>query len=168
MKTPKAKQLKSPLAGLNGQLMVTAAHRYCLGRQSYIVSSCIEWLREWWPSFTPNTKNVILRDTIESLQDGTAGADMDIRGWTQFADWAFDQLSGADKKWVVSAVAHRHKPWPLTDPLVIEADGSFQRFTKEESLRMLAATGMYTEDGKLKPEFGGEVSPKAPDYARLG
>ncbi len=145
----------SPLSGLNGQLMVTAAHRYCLGRQSYIVSSCIEWLREWWPSFTANTKRVILRDTIESLQDGTAGADMDTRGWTQFADWAFDQLDGADKKWVVSAVAHRHKPWPLTNPLVIEADGSFQRYTREESLRMLAATGMYTEDGKLKPEFGG-------------
>lgn len=124
---------ESPLSGLNGQLMVTAAHRYCLGRQSYIVSSCIEWLREWWPSFTANTKRTILRDTIESLQDGTAGADMDTRGWTYFADWAFDQLDGADKKWVVSAVAHRHKPWPLTNPLVIDGDDSFQRFSEFKS-----------------------------------
>lgn len=130
---PKTQKLtaKSPISGLNGQLMVTAAHRYCLGRQTYIVGSCIEWLREWWPSFTANTKRIILRDTIESLQDGTAGADMDTRGWTQFADWAFDQLDGVDKKWVVSAVAHRRKPWPLTNPLVIDADGSFQKFGPE-------------------------------------
>ena len=116
MKTSK-RDPKNPLVGLNGQLMVMAAHRYCLGRQTYIVGSCIEWLQEHWSSFTQGTKNVILRDTVEALQDGTAGAEMDVRGWKEFAKWGYDQIPWEDQMWVKSAVAHKHKPWPLARPL---------------------------------------------------
>lgn len=71
----------------NDQLMVMAAHRYSLGRRSYIVGSCIEFLDEVWDQLKLNTQEVILRDTKEALAHsdrGDAGAPMDIRAWEQF------------------------------------------------------------------------------------
>lgn len=67
------------LENLDDQLMVLAAHRYCLGRQSYPVGSCLNWLRETWDQFEANTKFVVLRDTYEGLHHGNAGdAHLDV------------------------------------------------------------------------------------------
>ncbi len=112
--TPKPKNQPCPLDGINGQLMVMAAHRYCLGRQSYIVGSCQEWLRQWWHKSNDNTRKVIVRDTVEVLQDGIAGSEYDEQNWREFAEWAFAQMQKADKHWCKDAVAHRNKPWPLS------------------------------------------------------
>jgi hypothetical protein len=68
----------------NDQLMVTAAHRYCLGRSSYIVGSCIEWLNDIWYQLSPNSKFVILRDTIEAIVQHRAGHASDERDWRRF------------------------------------------------------------------------------------
>lgn len=106
----------SALEGTNGQLMVMAAHRYCLGRQTYIVGSCIEWLRLWWPKFDRNTRNVIVRDTVEALQDNCAGSECDARDWKAFAEWAWDQMGTEDKVWCKQAVGWRDKEWPLDAP----------------------------------------------------
>lgn len=105
--------IHGPLSGTNGQLMVMAAHRYCLGRQSYIVGSCIEWLRAWWPEFLLGTKRVIIRDTVEALQDGCAGSEHDTAEWKNFATWAYLMMDEESQKWCKSAVAHREKDWPL-------------------------------------------------------
>lgn len=43
-------------------LMAIAAFRYCLGRMTYIVSDCADWLIEQWPILPDNVKNVIKRD----------------------------------------------------------------------------------------------------------
>lgn len=102
------------ISGTNGQLMVIAAHRYCLGRQSYIVGACIEWLRAWWSCFDENTKNVIIRDTIGALQDDAAGSDYDAADWKFFAEWAWDQMSATGRSWCESALAYKNKPWPLS------------------------------------------------------
>jgi len=69
--------------GTNSQLMVTAAHRYCLGRRSYIVGSCIDWIKIHWDEFTIHTKLILLRDTIEALHRNEAGDECDARGWKQ-------------------------------------------------------------------------------------
>ncbi len=106
----------SPFWGTNGQLMVMAAHRYCLGRQSYIVGACIEWLKSWWNQFEINTKRVIIRDTVEALQDDFAGSKYDKEEWTNFAEWAYNSLNITDKERCRDAVKHRNKPWPLTTP----------------------------------------------------
>lgn len=103
----------SAIDGLNGQLMVMAAHQYCLGRRSYIVESCIEWLRLWWTKFERRTQEVIVRDTIEALQDNRAGSDSDTIVWKAFADWAWKQLDAESQAWCKQAVAHRNQPWPL-------------------------------------------------------
>lgn len=105
------------------QLMCMAAHRYCLGRQSYIVGSCLDWLRAHWAQFARNTRLVILRDTLEALMDDRAGSPtIDAPGWRAFAAWAWDESAGRldddDRAWVRSAVAHRiaaGKAWPLDE-----------------------------------------------------
>lgn len=104
----------NPLIGLDGQLMVVAAHRYCLGRQSYIVGSCRDWLKSWWNHFERNTKRVIVRDTIEAIQEDSAGSDYDKADWLAFSYWAYGQLEKEDKDWCRQTVAHNNKPWPLT------------------------------------------------------
>lgn len=100
------------ISGINGQLMVMAAHRYCLGRRSYIVSSCIEWLKLWWPEFEKNTRNVIVRDTIMALQDNSAGSKSDFQDWKNFAEWAWNSLDEESKASYEDALLKRGT-WPL-------------------------------------------------------
>ena len=47
-------------------LMVIAAMRYCLGRSSYIVSHCVDWLIWLWPQLDEKTKETIQR----AIDDG--------------------------------------------------------------------------------------------------
>lgn len=73
----------------NDQLMIMAAHRYCLGRRTYIVGACIDSLHEIWEQLSLRTQEVILRDTTEALAHadrGDAGGAMDIRAWIQFVE----------------------------------------------------------------------------------
>jgi len=75
-----------------GQLMVIAAFRYCLGRQTYIVSACADWLVEQWDNFDFTTKSVIRRELEEAFaahDDAVKrdsgykplGASCDVREW---------------------------------------------------------------------------------------
>lgn len=107
-----SKSIVSPLAGTDGQLMVMAAHRYCLGRRSYIVGSCIDWLRAYWADFEPNTRNVIVRDTLEALMDGCAGDACDKAGWEGFAAWAWSNLAPEGRAWVSGALSHKYAELP--------------------------------------------------------
>lgn len=106
---------ESPLSGTNGQLMIMAAHRYCLGRQSYIVGSAIEWLWKWRALFERNTIRVIVRDTVEALQDNRAGSEsIDAPGWQRLASDLFREMNDEDRDWIMKTVAHRQQPWPLS------------------------------------------------------
>jgi hypothetical protein len=98
---------------LNDQMMALAAHRYCLGRRSYIVGACLEWLHATWEQFDRNTRRIMVRDTIEALMDELAGSPSDATGWRNFAGFGFSRLSEDDKEWVRYAVAWKQKPWPL-------------------------------------------------------
>lgn len=73
------------------QLIAIAAHRYCLGRRSYIVGACVEWLRDVWPDLTPQTRGVVIRDTRDALERGEAGDCMDEQEWAGFLAWAESQ-----------------------------------------------------------------------------
>jgi hypothetical protein len=60
-----------------GELMVIAAVRYCMGRTSYIVGDCADWLIEQWPNFSEKTRAIIMRDVEEEFaRDDRARADM--------------------------------------------------------------------------------------------
>lgn len=73
-------------------LMVIAAHRYCLGRSTYIVGDCVEWLIAIWDTLPRKTKEIIQRDTEEAFERddgdreggrdyGTLGDDCDRAEW---------------------------------------------------------------------------------------
>ena len=110
MPTRKQRKPASPIDALNGQLMVMAAHRYCLGRSSYIATACIEWLCEWWPQVEEHTRNVIIRDTVQYLICDN-GVQIYRREWEAFAVWAWKQMDEKGKVWLVQALAHLPKAW---------------------------------------------------------
>lgn len=73
-------------------LMIVAAVRYCLGRMTYIVSDCADWLIEIWPALPENTRKIIQRDVEEAFARDdadreagrdykTLGHDCDRREW---------------------------------------------------------------------------------------
>lgn len=73
-------------------LMVIAATRYCLGRMSYIVSDCADWLIKIWPRLDKSTKTIIKRDIEDEFrrdnkarEDGGTyrplGMDCDRKQW---------------------------------------------------------------------------------------
>jgi hypothetical protein len=70
-------------------LMVTAAHRYCLGRRTYIVSVCVNWLKSNWDKFDKNTKKMIVEETQEALERDLAGDSCDIREWEQIINLSY-------------------------------------------------------------------------------
>ena len=53
-------------------LMAIAAVRYCLGRMSYIVSDCCDWLLEVWPTITKSAQLTIKCDIEEAISDHDA------------------------------------------------------------------------------------------------
>lgn len=78
-------------------LMATAAVRYCLGRSTYIVGDCVDWLRENWGAFDQSAKLIIRRDVEEAIaRDDEArargdkhlplGMDMDRAEWLRAAE----------------------------------------------------------------------------------
>lgn len=84
--------MSAPLNLGRDDLMAVAAVRYCLGRMSYIVGDCADWLCQQWPNIKPSMRAVIERDIREAVQrDDEArergdtykplGMDMDREQW---------------------------------------------------------------------------------------
>jgi hypothetical protein len=67
-------------------LMVTAAHRYCLGRRTYIVSECVRWIQMNWDKFHVHTRELIWRETHEALTRDCAGDDCDVSEWNKILE----------------------------------------------------------------------------------
>ncbi len=70
----------------HGDLMVTAAHRYCLGRRTYIVSECVNWLISNWKRLEDHTKKLILEETQEAIDRDYAGESCDVREWNKILE----------------------------------------------------------------------------------
>lgn len=86
---------------LDTQLMVLSAHRYCLGRQSYTVGACIDWLRKHRSRFERNTVRIIVRDTLQALHDDRAGSSIiDAPDWRKLAKEFYDSMPPEDKNWI--------------------------------------------------------------------
>ena len=58
------------------ETMVIAAFRYSLGRMTYIVSDCCDWLIEQWPNFSERTRELIQKELEAAFErDGVARKD---------------------------------------------------------------------------------------------
>ena len=55
-----------PDYGFN-DLMIVAAVRYCLGRRTYIVGACAEWMLRNWSKWPENVRQVLQRDIEEEF-----------------------------------------------------------------------------------------------------
>ncbi len=49
-------------------LMVIAATRYCLGRMTYVVGDCCDWLIKIWPLLSPSTQRIVRLDIEEAFE----------------------------------------------------------------------------------------------------
>ena len=49
-------------------LMALAAVRYCLGRSTYIVGDCVDWLHQQWPQIAERARKIIARDVDEAIK----------------------------------------------------------------------------------------------------
>jgi len=67
--------------------MIHQSVRYCLGRRSYAVSECTEWLIENWPEIPENTRSIIMKD-IEMQID----MDERVRGRTRDGEEVYQPL----------------------------------------------------------------------------
>ena len=56
--------------GLGGHVAASAV-RYCLGRRTYIVSDCQEWLCEIWDKLPEKAQTIIQRDVEEAFKRDT-------------------------------------------------------------------------------------------------
>lgn len=61
-------QLTQEQAWGRGGLMAVAAFRYCLGRMTYIVGDCADWLIANWQNLPENVRKIIQRDTEEAFK----------------------------------------------------------------------------------------------------
>jgi|688.fasta_scaffold223921_1 hypothetical protein len=73
--------------GMNG-LMIISAVRYCIGRRSYIVSDCVDWILANWTDWPENVKTIIQRDLENEFERAAQnpdwkplGYDFDKREW---------------------------------------------------------------------------------------
>jgi hypothetical protein len=68
--------------------MVIYAVRYVLGRQSYAVGECVEYLLAHWDKLERRTRIVIEKDIGEALAEGRYGMEMDKQGWLRVLERA--------------------------------------------------------------------------------
>ncbi len=95
------------------QIMILAAVRYCLGRQSYIVGICQDWLTINWKEVEDSNKQLIIRDIIEALMNDAAGSKYDYKSWQIFAYKHYEKLSISRQDSIQASLAYKKKPWPL-------------------------------------------------------
>jgi len=91
------KALHAPKMDSDG-LMAIAAFRYCLGRMTYIVPACAEWLEREWPRFPKRDRAVISRELSEAIEEDAQarasgkghkplGHDCDRAVWVKLAEF---------------------------------------------------------------------------------
>lgn len=97
---------------LDNSLMVMAAHRYSMGRHSYIVHTAISYLKKVWDELDPGTQDIILRDTVEYLMEYKP-TESYYNDWHIFAQEKFVTI-GADRQLFIDRqTSWRDKPFPL-------------------------------------------------------
>ena len=96
------------LNGANGQLVVMSAHRYALGRMTYIVGAVVDWLLENRNAFVQGTVHTMMRDTIDALDGHNAGHDCDVSDWTRFAETLWSEMDDNDREWLRQAVRNKN------------------------------------------------------------
>lgn len=67
-------------------LMTVAAFRYCLGRASYIVSHCVDYLSKHWEQIPVSDKKLIHKEIQGAFDSESYGMEMDKEQWQKVLD----------------------------------------------------------------------------------
>ena len=68
------------------RLIAVCAHRYALGRRTYMPSHVAEWLTSVWDELPANDRKQIRQETQHSIDTGCAGDDCDVQTWKWFLE----------------------------------------------------------------------------------
>ena len=61
-------------------LMIIGAVRYCLGRRTYIVSDCADWIIANWAEWPDSVKSIIKRDVEEEFRRDAENPEWNVLG----------------------------------------------------------------------------------------
>lgn len=61
-------------------LMIAAAVRYCLGRRTYIVGDCADWIIANWNDWPDNVKQLVQRDIEEEFERDARMPELKVLG----------------------------------------------------------------------------------------
>lgn len=110
----KEKSAKDVLSTTNGQIIIGSAHRYALGRKTYVTESTIEWLKENWDFVEDNIRFVILKDTAHAIMEKNAGMTMDEELWLGFLRWGIKESGGIELEYDLrKSLLYVRADWPL-------------------------------------------------------
>ncbi|WP_088255567.1 hypothetical protein [Fimbriiglobus ruber] len=73
--------------------IVFYAFRYCLGRQTYAVSTCADYLVDRWGELQERDRELIVKEIRKALAEGKAGAACDVESWQSVLRRADENLS---------------------------------------------------------------------------
>lgn len=74
--------------------ILLCSFRYSLGRMTYIVSECVEWLECYWHLMPPGWKRQIQGDIRQAIASGHAGHDCDVANWKRVLALPLDDDAG--------------------------------------------------------------------------
>ena len=86
------------------QTLAIQSLRYCLGRRTFAVIDCVEFIRKHWQDLTKHAKAIIIRDLDEALQSHEddlrdnreycyLGDQCDYQKWKSLREWINTQPS---------------------------------------------------------------------------
>lgn len=68
--------------------IAVCALRYCVGRQTYMPSLVIDWVKANWEDLLVSDRQIIYRDLDQAIKSGRdLGGDCDRKTWFDFYDW---------------------------------------------------------------------------------
>lgn len=70
--------------------MLIYAFRYCLGRRSYAVSSCVTVLIRYWDQLPQQDRDLICKEILEAFVKKQYGMEMDKDQWQKVLDMGFE------------------------------------------------------------------------------
>jgi len=73
---------------VNDRLMIMSAHRYCLGRSTYIVGCCVDFLMDHWAQLSNQDKDQIIKETKEAIESNSYGMECDKKEWEILINFA--------------------------------------------------------------------------------
>lgn len=72
--------------------MLLCAFRYALGRRTYVVEECCDWLVKYWDCLPVQWQKQIHEDIKHAIRYDMAGAEMDVDSWSKILELPVDNI----------------------------------------------------------------------------